>query len=107
MKKKTKEFLLSVVSLIMCFSILFSTSASAQKGMIIDKLSSEEYNIVDSSVSSNSISPQAKWDIVKVKFPFLLVPIHKNPVYFKDISGWLWIGTKVIVLEYSGDFTNP
>ncbi len=106
LNKKTKEFLLSVVSLIMCFSILFSTSASAQKGMVIDKLSSEEYNIVDSSVSSNSISPQAKWDIVKVKFPFLLVPIHKNPVYFKDILGWLWIGTKVIVLEYSGDFTK-
>lgn len=53
----------------------------------------------------NRVQPEAKWDIVKVRFPFILVPMHSEATYLKNIQSFQWIGTKVKVLKYSEDFT--
>lgn len=118
MKQKASETLMSIISLLLAFSILFSISTYAYEYTDIDKANEKEYNgnevisisenIYDKTVPSimvNRVQPEAKWDIVKVRFPFILVPMHSEATYLKNIQSFQWIETKVKVLKYSEDFT--
>ncbi|MBO5410654.1 MAG: hypothetical protein J6A60_05285, partial [Clostridia bacterium] len=110
MKGKIEDTLLAVVSLILAFSVLFSVSAYAEQSISVDNLSNKSYNENEETkniaeLSLNSVKPEAKWDYVKVKFPFILVPLHSEPVPLIYNTGFLWIGTEVEVLGYHDDFT--
>lgn len=117
MRKK----LISIIALVLCTSIVFGggsqlSYAEAQEQINEMSVSREESQMTPleavfktvtefmGSLLPGSTQPDAKGDNATVRFPFIIVPFKESPRFFASIDSWLWVGTEVYVLGYSGDY---
>ena len=109
-----KKFI-SVIAIILCVSVVFGGSvflrASAQEYESKSVASTEKDKTLwegllqtIGSLFLGDTQTDAIGDKADVRFPFIIAPFQESPGILMNIKSWLWIGTEVEVLSYSGDF---
>ena len=112
---KTKNKLISFISILIGVCIIFSTSVYAHTESEFDNPNYNVYtengyinNILDFLIcifgNNKSVSDGIN-ENYSIRPPFFLIPFRETPGFLSNIKSFLWIGTKVKVLSYSEDYT--
>lgn len=85
MKHSSKLKFTAFISIVLCFSVVFSSIASAQANLSVDSIADNSYTETEQFVGETS--PQSKGDTLKVRAPFIIAPIFSEASIFSSIIG--------------------
>ncbi len=108
--KKVKKKAILISALVLCISVMLNVTVFAQENFEIDNHSQREYNHTEEGAkfSLNSVDAGSALDGVgdssEIVTPFIIALVRENPSFFSSITDILFIGTKVTILKFSGDY---
>ena len=114
---KSKRLLTKIISFVLCILFLFGSVVTAHGNTEADIYSDKKHtesigvaellgDFVESLFSNGKTQIQSKGSTLKVRPPFIIVPIHSKASVFSSIVSWAFVNTKVTVEGYDGNFTR-